>query len=962
MVLGRIAFGLAARAEMAYGVYRPRAEPDASASPPAGAGFSALWSAFRNNPGDPCRAKDQYGYSAMPRFTRVAFSGLFLTALLSGADKKLAITQMSYAVTAGDTAILLATPESMEFLRQADKATVTTEPDDGHQIAIGRSRKDNSLFIAVPLTMPPGSRSVTIRAISSQGIEREVEFQVLVQPILPVAAGAPPPVILVNGYHVNPLCWADQDSTVTFGEMASFLIAQGRNVFFADNCAICQNCPIEQIAADLGAWIQSRPEPWFDVIAHSMGGLIARSYLAGKNETPGSFSPPVDPKIRKLVTIATPHFGSPMANTWAIGIQSAAMAVGSRFLYDLATWNQRGDDLRGVDALAIVGDAGNSNGLANASDGVVSLTSASLGFARDASRTRILPHCHIQSHWYTIPFMDCSGLGIANVDEAPETGQIVLSFLAGTSDWMSSALSTTPNQGGWLSQYGGMYFASKTAGGQWMTDLTQAAWGTVTLDSGQAAGTIFYNEFVSGTDTFRFTSSSLGSFTCGPVTEPAGYYTVWRCKTPPLIYSVGPLSSGSPGRVVQSGATITIAGTGFGERCLTCGAWAGNTTLQISSWSDQAITAFLPAFTGYTQITVGTTAGQDSIGIMAVPVPTIAVTPANLTFQYTIGGAVPAGQSIQLTNSGGGSLSWTASASANWVDVSPPSGTAPATLSISVNPAGLSPGSYGANVQITATGATGSPAAVVVTLVVQASPSTPTIVAVVNGASFQPGIARGIWASIFGTNLAPTTRNWRSDEIVNGRLPTSLDGVSVTVDGRLAALCYISPTQVNVQVPDSDAIGIVEVVLTNAQGTARVTAVMQTFAPGFFMYGAANGRYIAAQHANYSIVGPPGLYPVSTPARPGEVIVLYATGFGPTAPPTPSGQIVTTAAPLVDPSAVTVWVGGIPAQVQFAGITMAGLWQINVRLPDNLPDGDALVAADIGGVRSQDSAFITVRW
>jgi hypothetical protein len=61
MVLGRIAFGLAARAEMAYGVYRPRAEPGASASPPAGAGFSALWNASRNNPGHAGRANGECG-------------------------------------------------------------------------------------------------------------------------------------------------------------------------------------------------------------------------------------------------------------------------------------------------------------------------------------------------------------------------------------------------------------------------------------------------------------------------------------------------------------------------------------------------------------------------------------------------------------------------------------------------------------------------------------------------------------------------------------------------------------------------------------------------------------------------------------------------------------------------------------------------------------------------------------
>jgi uncharacterized protein (TIGR03437 family) len=132
---------------------------------------------------------------------------------------------------------------------------------------------------------------------------------------------------------------------------------------------------------------------------------------------------------------------------------------------------------------------------------------------------------------------------------------------------------------------------------------------------------------------------------------------------------------------------------------------------------------------------------------------------------------------------------------------------------------------------------------------------------------------------------------------------------------------------------------------------------MQTVSPGLFMYDATN---VAAQHVGYSIVAPAGLYPGSTPARPGEVIILYATGFGPTLPPTPSGQLVP-AAPVVDLSAITLTIGGKPAQVQWAGIVGAGLWQLNIQVPQDAPNGNAAVVARIGGKNTQGSAVVAIQ-
>ncbi|MGA2329674.1 MAG: SBBP repeat-containing protein [Bryobacteraceae bacterium] len=243
--------------------------------------------------------------------------------------------------------------------------------------------------------------------------------------------------------------------------------------------------------------------------------------------------------------------------------------------------------------------------------------------------------------------------------------------------------------------------------------------------------------------------------------------------------------------------------------------------------------------------------------------------------------------------------------------------------------------------------------------VVKIGSTVPYVSGVSDSAGYQQGISPGAWITIWGANLSSTTRLWQDSEIINGKLPTQLDGVSVTIDGKAAAVNYISPGQLNVQVPDDTATGPVQVVVTAPHGTVTATTTMQTVSPGFFMYAGAN---VAAQHADYSIVGPPGLYPgaACTPARPGEVIILYGTGFGPTSPPIPSGQIVTPA-PVVDLSAISLTIGGKPAQVQWAGVVEAGLWQLNIQVPADASTGNAAVVAQIGGKSTQGGAFIAIQ-
>jgi hypothetical protein len=199
-------------------------------------------------------------------------------------------------------------------------------------------------------------------------------------------------------------------------------------------------------------------------------------------------------------------------------------------------------------------------------------------------------------------------------------------------------------------------------------------------------------------------------------------------------------------------------------------------------------------------ITISATGASNSpvsinVTLTVTPAPaSLVVSPQALAFNYTAGGTVPAAQGVSITNGGGGTLFWAASSDSSWVGLSPVFGTAPAAMSVSVNPVNLSAGTYPATVRISALGATGSPASISVALVVQAPQPTFNITSVANGASFGAGFAAATWVSIFGTNLAQATRTWQDSDFVNGLLPTSLNGVSVTINGLPAYVEYISPT------------------------------------------------------------------------------------------------------------------------------------------------------------------------
>jgi len=271
-----------------------------------------------------------------------------------------------------------------------------------------------------------------------------------------------PPVVLVDGYHL--LCQSENLSSVHyFGELEARFHTQGIQVFFFGTCQYRGKPPIQELGNALGATIRNINAAQVDVISYSLGGLVVRSYLSGKQTAPGIFRPPPDTRVRKWVSIATPNFGALLPNiltNFLPDTQSSEMVPGNRFLFELATWNQDHDDLRGVDAVGIIGNAGGFGPFQGASDGTVAVTSASMSFALPDQRTRVLPYCHGAGDLDSVLGLGCDGPPLAKI--GPDNSlswSIIDSFLTDSDDWKN--VGRPPTKDPILSQFGGVLRSSR---------------------------------------------------------------------------------------------------------------------------------------------------------------------------------------------------------------------------------------------------------------------------------------------------------------------------------------------------------------------------------------------------------------------------------------------------------------------------------------------------------------------
>ncbi len=227
--------------------------------------------------------------------------------------------------------------------------------------------------------------------------------------------------------------------------------------------------------------------------------------------------------------------------------------------------------------------------------------------------------------------------------------------------------------------------------------------------------------------------------------------------------------------------------------------------------------------------------------------------------------------------------------------------------------------------------------------------------------------APGSWIEIYGSSLAQDTRQWKASDFKGANAPTSLDGTFVTIGGQAAYVAYISPTQVNVQVPSNVGTGPQPVVLINGGGASAPYSINVNptqpglWAPPSFQIGGK--AYAGALFVDFTtFVLPSGAIAgvTSRPAQPGDTIVLYGIGFGAVTPAVAAGEVTGQGNALTTP--IQIFLGGVAAQVTYAGLApdAVGLYRFNVVVPNIAANGATPLTFALGGVPGQQTLYVAV--
>jgi virginiamycin B lyase len=360
----------------------------------------------------------------------------------------------------------------------------------------------------------------------------------------------------------------------------------------------------------------------------------------------------------------------------------------------------------------------------------------------------------------------------------------------------------------------------------------------------------------------------------------------------------------------------------------------------------------------------------------------VSVQPVTLNFASTVGDAVSAVQTLVISNAtpGAGPRSVTITKSVSspsggkWLILPDTTVTVPdqgpsgssLEIPVQVDSTGLSAGVYQAAIGIVPAG--GTPVLVPVALRVT-TPFSVSIMTVVNAASGLHGdltIAPGEIVSIFGTGLGPISPLGLALDS-SGKVATSIGGVTVSFNGHPAPLTYVSASQINCVVP-YEVDGVSDVVPVEVQYSGRSgrygMRVKPTMLGIFTVQNGSGTPTVAAINSTGGYNGP------DNPALAGSTITFYLTGEGQTNPRGITGKVTTvdttSGGPLTPQSlagAPTVTIGGERAAVLFYGAApgmVAGVMQLNVRIPVGLPSGILPLLVSFGDVSSQPGVTVWV--
>jgi uncharacterized protein (TIGR03437 family) len=236
---------------------------------------------------------------------------------------------------------------------------------------------------------------------------------------------------------------------------------------------------------------------------------------------------------------------------------------------------------------------------------------------------------------------------------------------------------------------------------------------------------------------------------------------------------------------------------------------------------------------------------------------------------------------------------------------------------------------------------------------------------VTNAASYATGpVSPGELVTIFGTGIGPATAAYATIDPANGKLATTIGGVEVLFDGIAAPMIYASSTQVSAVVPYEMASVASPSVWINygGQTSSAYQLYSVTSAPGVFARNSSGSGPGAILNQDNSLNGP------DNPAAKGSIVQVYMTGEGQTNPPGITGAITTATLPppQVTPAPVQpiqVLIDGQPALYTYAGEApglVAGVMQLNVQIPANVPSGALSIQVSIGGSMSQSGITVSV--
>jgi uncharacterized protein (TIGR03437 family) len=252
----------------------------------------------------------------------------------------------------------------------------------------------------------------------------------------------------------------------------------------------------------------------------------------------------------------------------------------------------------------------------------------------------------------------------------------------------------------------------------------------------------------------------------------------------------------------------------------------------------------------------------------------------------------------------------------------------------------------------------------------QASGQRPTISqgGVLDNFTAVSGVASGSWIAIFGRDFSSTTSTWDNDpafregtpEYQANRLPQSVEGVRVTVNGQPASVYFVSPQQINILAPTDDATGDIQVRVSTPAGESDPIIVRKAqFLPSFVALPQGDRLFIVGVAPNREIVARAGISGIARGFRPGEVLSLFGSGFGPTNPAVNANT--SRFAPVPITGTATIRFGETNVAIQGGGFLISpGLYQFNIVVPD-LPNGDYPVSVSIGGAQGSSRLSVNIQ-